>query len=68
MAFYTLILSHTPLQKPFGVHANDGEAGAHWFSTAFIKTEHCYVFMYVTNADDPFSLYCYSSLLVMPLS
>ena len=60
MAFCALILSHTPLQKPFGVHANGGEAGAHWFSMAFIQTEHCYVFMYVTNADDPFSLYCHS--------
>jgi hypothetical protein len=57
-----------PLQKPFGVHANDGEAGARWFSMTFIKTEHCYVFMYVTNVDDPFSLYCYSCLLAIPLS
>jgi hypothetical protein len=42
--------------------ANGGEAGVRWFSMAFIKTEHCYVFMYVTNADDPFSLCCHSCL------
>jgi hypothetical protein len=28
-----------PLQKAFGVYANGGKAGAHWFSMGFTKTE-----------------------------
>jgi hypothetical protein len=44
--------SYTLYKRRFGVYANGGKAGAHWFSMGFTETEHCYVLMYVTNADD----------------